>query len=256
MTKKSKALLANTLLLDAGNTSVKWKLGSSGDIHRCAAADLSKLEIWMREQASGIEFIALSSVQATQWNTSLESICSELRMSIWMASSESENSGLSCGYHEPANLGVDRWLAMLALWQRRRAGFLLVDMGTAITLDAVDDQGRHLGGYIVPGLELQRRALTESSEALGRLVTDVPDFSFGLGLDTSEAVDRGVFISVEALVEKVMNNAGLSAEQLVIIGGDARWFIDASDIDNQNIDLVLQGLEIVYGQSLESEEQG
>lgn len=247
--------LTNILLLDAGNTSVKWKLGSSGELNRCDAADISELELWMQKHISEINSLALSSVLGEEWNATLRSICSELGVSIWAASSESENLGLKCGYHEPSNLGVDRWLAMLALWQRQRSGFLLVDMGTAITLDAVDDMGRHLGGYILPGLELQRHALMDTSESIRTLVTEEPEFKFGLGLDTSEAIDRGIFISVEAMVEKVMNNTGLSGDQIVIIGGDARWFIENTEIDNQNLDLVLQGLAICYSQKLEAGEQ-
>lgn len=247
--------LTNILLLDAGNTSVKWKLGSAGQLHRCDAADIADLDHWMREHISEIKSLALSSVQGEVWNAALQSICSELGVSLWVASSESENSGLKCGYHEPANLGIDRWLAMLALWQRQKTGFLLVDMGTAITLDAVDDKGRHLGGYILPGLEMQRRVLMDTSESIGSLLTEEPDFRFGLGLDTSEAIDRGIFISVEAMVEKVMNNTGLSEDRLVIIGGDARWFIENAEIDNQNIDLVMQGLAISYSQQLEAGEQ-
>jgi|TARA_B110000483_G_scaffold142539_1_gene170405 type III pantothenate kinase len=246
--------LTNILLLDAGNTSVKWKLGSAGELHRCEAINIADLELWMREHISEIKSLALSSVQGKEWNATLQSICSELGMPLWVAQSELENSGLTCGYHEPVNLGVDRWLAMLALWQRQKSGFLLVDMGSAITLDAVDDKGRHLGGYILPGLEMQRRALMATSESIGILLAGEADFRFGLGLDTSEAIDRGIFISVEAMVEKVLNNTGLSQDQLVIIGGDARWFIENTEINNQNIDLVIQGLAICYSQKLEAGE--
>jgi type III pantothenate kinase len=63
-------------------------------------------------------------------------------------------------------LGVDRWLAMQPLWVSMRAPFCVVDAGTATTIDAVDEQGRHRGGWILPGAAASRAGLLAAATGL------------------------------------------------------------------------------------------
>ena len=60
---------------------------------------------------------------------------------------------------------MDRWLAMVGAFQLRRNAMLVVDLGTAVTADLVDENGLHLGGYICPGLSLLRKSVTYSYAA-------------------------------------------------------------------------------------------
>ena len=70
--------------------------------------------------------------------------------------SRQEDFGVSNCYPEPRRLGVDRWVALVECWQRFGAG-IIIDCGSALTIDAIDGEGRFLGGYIVPGLGMLRR---------------------------------------------------------------------------------------------------
>lgn len=244
-----------TLFIDAGNTNVKWRLGEAGDMQNCAFDDPG-FRGWVRSNQAAISSVAISSVQSEQWNLKLEDLCDELDLTCWFAKSDAENQGLISAYSQPDNLGVDRWLALLALWCRLKKGFVLVDSGTALTLDVVDNGGQHLGGYILPGLALQRRALLDASERLDKLVSTEPKYQVELGRDTSEAIDQGIFASAVALIEKLMKNAELSSDCLVFTGGSAAQLQQAMNQSHLEDDLVMQGLSLAYAYTQEQAQTG
>lgn len=72
-------------------------------------------------------------------------------------------AGVTCGYENPDLLGVDRWLALVAAWHAVRQPTVVADIGTAATLDFVVRDGRHVGGYIVPGLGTMVRTLARDT---------------------------------------------------------------------------------------------
>jgi type III pantothenate kinase len=236
----------NTLFVDAGNTRVKWQLGIAADIQSCAIDESLQFVDWVRQAAHKIESIAISSVQTNDWNQMLESLCHELVIEHWLAESQGESMGLISAYANSEHLGVDRWLAMLALWNKYGKGFVLVDAGTAITLDVVDNWGKHQGGFILPGLELQRAALLNTSQSLATLVTEPAEYQADLATDTRAAIDHGIFASTVALVEKLMSDAGHG--QLVITGGDAAHFLVALPEGVGIENLVLRGLDMAWAE--------
>lgn len=132
------------------------------------------------------------------------------------ARSTAECAGVVSAYLEPQRLGVDRWLALIALRERAES-ICVVDCGTAITLDVLHADGRHLGGYILPGLSMMAAALQQETRRVRFDVTDVA-MSLGLGRSTAEAVRHGALAAVVALIEREVADGGLS---LVLTGGDA-----------------------------------
>lgn len=123
-----------------------------------------------------------------------------------------ELAGVTCGYDEPTRLGVDRWLALVAGWNAVRRAVVVVDLGTAATLDFVTADGRHQGGYIVPGLGLMAAALARETAGV-RVAGDLaPDL--GPGRSTAQAVRRG---STAMLVDFI----GASVARFVEVDGDS-----------------------------------
>lgn len=238
----------NTLFVDAGNTNVKWRLGGVEGLSSCSA-DASTFPHWIRDNRSAIKRVAISSVQTALWNLQLQTLCDELELEYWFARSEADSQGLISAYSQPENLGVDRWLAMLALWTRYSAGFVLVDSGTALTLDVVNNRGRHLGGYILPGFKLQRHALLEASENLEILAGDISSYNLELGRNTHEAIDHGALASVTALIEKLMRDTALPSSSLFFTGGGVAQLHDLVKQGHIEEDLVLQGLSMAWRQS-------
>jgi type III pantothenate kinase len=110
---------------------------------------------------------------------------------------------LRIAYAEPARLGVDRFLAMLAARARTQAPFVVVAVGTALTLDLVDGEGRHRGGRIAPSPALMREALHARAAQLPREGGAYAEFA----ADTDDALASGCEGAALALIERSLTQA-------------------------------------------------
>jgi len=137
-------------------------------------------------------------------------------LSPGFARSSAAHAGVVNAYAEPGKLGVDRWLALIAL-REQKMDVCVVDCGTAITVDVLGSSGQHRGGYILPGLSMMAAVLQQETK---RVRFDVADMSasLALGRGTGEAVRHGALAAVAALIERLVKEGRLS---LVLTGGDA-----------------------------------
>lgn len=159
------------------------------------------------------------------------------------AVSQARGHEVSSAYqHDPAKLGVDRWLGLLAVGGRPGKS-CIVSCGTAITVDVLES-GKHSGGYIVPGLALMQHSLMAGS-ALVRWA-GLSDISLLPGINTAEAVEHGVLLMGLSLVEQVVRRE--SPSLLLLTGGDAAaisTFIEGAHVVEP--ELALKGLRIYFG---------
>ncbi len=238
--------------LDVGNTRIKWRLlgGSGGDRSGAIGTglDLSALvpdvervdRIRVANVAGGAVQAAIDSWAAKRWQLVPE-----------YARVAAQSGGVLCGYQNPAQLGVDRWLALLAAWQECHHACLIVDAGSAITLDFVTNRGQHLGGYIVPGLNMMQQSLfAGTSGARVRAVTvDTSCMHLSPGQDTDAAVRNGCL----AMAAGFIHNSLVSFESdavLFVTGGDADLLAPYTETDTLariRPGLVLDGLALVLG---------
>jgi type III pantothenate kinase len=145
-------------------------------------------------------------------------------------------------------MGVDRWVAMIGAWDEIHAACLVVDAGTAVTIDALDGNGQHLGGQILPGVTLM-------SDALASSTSDIPDTSrrsirgaSGMEIfanNTGGAVAHGTLSAVTGAIERAARALRDSRQdpELILTGGDASRILKS--LDGEPIHrphLVLQGL--------------
>src|SRR5690606_3537766 len=121
-------------------------------------------------------------------------------------------------YLEPAHLGVDRWLAILAAYHRGKTACGIIDAGSALTLDFVRADGQHEGGYIVPGLSMQRNSLLEKT-AIPATRTEQWG-GIAPGSSTLEAIHHGI---LEMLVQWIVG------EHAIRKGSDPTWFLTGGD---------------------------
>jgi type III pantothenate kinase len=151
------------------------------------------------------------------------------------------------GYEEPAQLGVDRWLAVCAAWQCVGGPVVVVDAGSALTVDFVDGDARHVGGYIVPGLAMQKGSLLSATENVR--FDDISLQSTLPGVNTGQAVGRGIARMSSALIERAVLDFSqrLGAEvSLLLTGGDAAVFAQILEVAFViEPDLVLRGIALV-----------
>ena len=151
--------------LDIGNSSIKWRRLQSPDqvaIGQGRAEGLSDLK---RTVADGgaIQRVRISCVRDSTFQESLQEwVQLNCQVDAEIAEVVREKAGLTVNYEDVSKLGVDRWLAMLAAFTSNDyTACTVIDCGTALTVDSIAGNGQHLGGFIVPGLELSRKALSE-----------------------------------------------------------------------------------------------
>lgn len=136
-------------------------------------------------------------------------------------------------------LGIDRWLAMLACCQQVNPPFIVVDYGTAITLDVVDTNGTHQGGYILPGLPLIQKALQQQT---GITHTTPARHEPHLAQDTGSAISQGAQQAIASLIHQMMQTLPDTAS-LCLSGGQGRSLLPYLQISATCLDdLVLHGL--------------
>ncbi len=157
--------------------------------------------------------------------------------------------GVRNAYTHPAQLGIDRWAALVAAHNQYDGAVLLADCGTAVTLDYLGEGGRHIGGLIAPGLGLMREAVVNGTR-LQPVSAHAPTPRL-LGTDTELGVSGGALAATAGLLryvaEKTAARYGMPTVML-ITGGDAPTVLKRLDSRWQVApDLVLDGLELLAG---------
>ncbi len=234
--------------VDIGNTRLKWRL-RTGESTLCQGAFVWRSGDWSALSALSVHNlrrIRVSNVGGENAQEQLQKLASSYFQIVPEYASSSKTVGaVVSGYLEPEQLGVDRWLAILAGWNLFGQECVIIDAGSAMTLDFVDASGKHLGGYIVPGREMMRNSLyggTCGVKAEASAFTKVV-----YGQDTSDAVQNGCLAMTLALIEKVGAEADskLSSPLVLLTGGDAEnlWqYLPVSTVYKP--DLVLDGLAL------------
>lgn len=238
------------LLLDIGNTAAKWRWYDGAQCQQGEAVhqrDWPALVARLQQPLKASQQVEVASVAGAKADTELAQALSEgsaATPSFYY--SPAADAGVRNAYQQPARLGVDRWLAIVESWHRCGAS-IVVDCGSALTLDLVDRHGQHHGGYIVPGLGMMVRSLQQGT---GSVRVDAPlPLSLAPGCSTAEGVIHGAlrmtcaFIddAVVALRQRVHDTC-----PIFLTGGDARTVLPFLRQQGELApDLVLDGLERV-----------
>ncbi len=246
------------LLIDVGNTRLKWVHVVGGQ--------------WQAQGVEAHDGATLPDAVTKQWQTLLPStrVCvscvagESLRESLnrWFDQhwgllpsfimTQAQAYGVITRYKEPKRLGVDRWLALVGA--RPQAPALVVDCGTAVTIDVIDAAGVHQGGVILPGIALMQSALLGKASGVQAAVnqqTFDESGEFGVGRDTQQGIILGAQYSVVGAIEhfEQVNKAKIQGYCRIITGGDAAVIQSALKREyHQCPHLVLTGLQKVASQ--------
>lgn len=164
----------------------------------------------------------------------------------WVVSS-SHAAGVSNGYEHPARLGPDRWVAMIGAWHHvcsRGAPrpVLVVMVGTAVTVDAIDETGHFLGGLILPGFGVMQNALEMGTAGLRVPTGEVVDFP----TNTSDALMSGGVNAMAGAVERMYRKLRAKTGQepmLLMSGGASPKLSPVTDLKFEVVErLVFDGL--------------
>lgn len=197
------AVLEKILDVDMGNSRVKWRhtSGQSGVIRNEEFATFCGVEL------GSLDRIRVACVAEDEFKKRVLNFLEEKYLcKPEIALSESGCAGLVNKYKNPRALGVDRWLACLAAWREsEKNAVLIVDAGSAITIDTVNDKSEFVGGYIIPGLEMMQKALVGNTGQIAcGISAQFCDNYNRLPTSTNEAVQRGSCFAVLASVERAV----------------------------------------------------
>ena len=236
---------------DIGNTRCKWRLLQNGKVERSGSFS-HEGGFGELNQLCDVNRVRVASVASATIVDNFTAQLALLHLTPEFAVSTVTAAGVSNAYHDPGKLGVDRWLAVVAAYNLLNGAALIVDAGSALTLDLVDSGGCHQGGYIAPGFELMKSSLLAGTGKV-RFVAGVPANGVEFGTTTLDAVNAGVLASGLGAITVATTVAKNQLKQdipVLLTGGDAH--IIAMHLAEQGHrelmvlpDLVLDGLRWV-----------
>lgn len=234
------------LLLDVGNSRCKWALVQGGR--------------WVQQGVAGnTEWIALehafsalprparilvSNVAGDAMALRLRTVCTKWQRPLEFVTASTAQCGVRNGYEQPERLGSDRWAALIAAWNHLHGACLVVNCGTATTIDAISAQGEFLGGLILPGVSLMQHSLATNAAQLVAEQGALQDFP----RNTADAIHSGM---LRATLGAIRHQFGLlqarsGAVRCLLGGGAAEVVKPHLDLPLERMDnLVLQGLQII-----------
>lgn len=230
------------LLLDIGNSRLKWAEVRDGRLHYGdalahggdAAATITRIPlpsvdaVWAAQVLGPAQETALVAAVRARWG-----------LAPRLARSSARLGALVNAYAEPERLGVDRWLALVALQREAPGAFAVASAGTALTLDVVADGGQHRGGFIAPGLHTAQQATLGATRFATRDLRQ--PYGDGLGRDTESCVRQGALLACVGALER--GSAGLPpTARRVLTGGDAATLLPLLPGWQERPHLVLEGL--------------
>ena len=240
------------LLIDVGNTRLKWLMFDGGEIAKdivsSAVAHKQNFQLAMQQSCNEVDKpdeIWVSNVAGLDAEQSIALYSkAKWNMGVNFVEVKRKTEGVEVGYKDLNELGVDRWLAILGSRELIKKGaVIVVNLGTAITVDYLNDQNYFLGGAILPGFDLSLRALNQTArinnsswqQNVNKLVGD----------STLDCASIGVTAACIGGVERLID--AIKQQQpdckVIISGGAASVFMDASKLEYEyDANLVIRGL--------------
>jgi len=242
------------LLLDIGNSRIKWGLLDDGSIHRTGHIAHDRIQdkglaALTSKLPRRVDTVLASNVAGTSFATRLSGVIGmHCHGNVRFARSEKEACGVTNSYRQPRRLGVDRWVAMIGAWAEVGSACLVVDAGTAVTIDALDTNGGHLGGQIIPGVSLMAGSLAARTSDIPNIQRRAAGQHSGTHMfasTTAGAVGQGALNAVTGAVERAARAArrDYGDATIILTGGDASRILKS--LDDEAIHrphLVLEGL--------------
>lgn len=232
------------LAIDAGNTRTKWGLSdtrcwlASGSAVNAENASLANQ--WAAIPAP--EHIVISSVACAEHTEALLRICQARWTAPRLVKAQTAQCGVENRYDDPSQLGSDRWAALVGargLFPGRE--LLVVQAGTATTIDTLNAAGVFLGGLILPGMHLMRQSLAQGTAISGL----PPGEQRAQPRNTADAIQSGILNAIAGAIERRFRQ--LSQNPLCLLsGGDADILLPLLEHPAQRVDgLVLEGLILI-----------
>lgn len=232
------------ILVDMGNTRLKWVVAQQDSIMEDTPGRGDKgafLETFLAQSDRPGRLLLSSVASNDRTNEFIHDCESRLGISVSRLRSQAHVAGITSGYGDPATLGVDRWLAIVGAAHFHGLPVVVMDLGTATTLDAVDEHGQHLGGLILPGPALMLQSLSQATAmqvpAGFKNAADISNAANVPGVppatSTASAIQEGVFAAQIGALNQFVRNVSLKFDaepKLVITGGAAEGILGRLEV--------------------------
>ncbi len=249
------------LLIDWGNTFLKFTLASQ------PLEQLADVNYWKNHQQvtrltslaelkahlpKALDRVLIASVRNESDNRALGQLLMPLCTNLFFAKTASNACRVTCAYQQPEQLGVDRWLGVLAV-DSSNSAIGVISFGTAITLDIVENQ-QHLGGHILPSKHLMLESLRLTAQVKADFNSSTRELE--LGQSTNDCVNLGIDALISSYLLKVTAEmqGAYSIKQWIITGGGSSWgsVLQQKGLNiSQRSHLVFEGLIKLYSDSLD-----
>lgn len=200
------------IFIELGNTRLKLATSQTEDYQYMGAyehtADIEQTLVDVLEvDLEDVENVYVCSVAGSVSNAKITQVIQSIfQIYPTFLSTQPESCGITCGYDKFDELGVDRWMAIIGACGHSSQPTIIVDAGTALTVDMVIDK-KHHGGFIVPGLGLMRRSLFAGTEIADKPIETQVDTEMSLlATNTSTAIAGGSLLMVSAFINTLVHN--------------------------------------------------
>ena len=233
----SKADMSDSMLLliDIGNTRLKWRLQSSADCSQVVARG----ELLTQEVTQTVLQKQLP-INATEvWFTSVATDAVNQHIHAWaydqgiprrQAVTQDSWQDLVNSYTDCSRMGVDRWLVMVAARYLTKQPVCIIDCGSASTLDYVAADGQHEGGFIIPGQRLMVQSLLKDTANIAFTEAEA-DLSQGYGTSTAGAVMKGARAMHRAGIQALAKQAIADGYKVFVTGGDSEFLASIEGLE-------------------------
>lgn len=241
--------------IDVGNTRLKWRLSdglvvvSAGHESGCLQEML--INLLLKIDHIEVKRVRLAHVLGSQREKEITAFfLKNINIIVECARVKNFCGAVVNKYYHPEHLGVDRWLSILAAFDHAKDECHIVGCGTAITVDFISEAGIYSGGYIVPGVRMLAKSLSENTKLLPKIEIDNYE-NLSYGTSTKEAIQNGALLMAVSFIEKSIENYNKKNNKtipLYLTGGDAEMLIEHLTLPASHINLmpnlVLDGLPI------------
>ena len=261
----------NALLIDAGNSSLKWALYSDGHLAPQESIfyySKKPIDIFKQLLDTNIKHckkIVMVSVLGKEFNEESRHISEKYALGYLNIQSTQQLLNITNAYAEPHKLGADRLVAMVGAHHlinrkaEKKKACIIVDSGTATTIDAVDEHGHHLGGLILPGSYLCSSSLLKNTQLLAKWNKDGAKITPSLfATETTEAIASASIFGLAGAIDKICEKMGREITQsnknieieIILCGGSSNQLLPYLELNyQQQENLLMIGLSLILDKS-------
>ncbi len=251
-----------SLLIDVGNSSAKWCLLTNNKLSKQQRCDYNdklphqSVNKLINQHANDVEAIIIASVLGEGFIKQVQGNCFLNKLPFHNITAQKGLAGVINGYDEPLKLGADRFIAMIGAKHNypKDHALIIIDSGTATTIDALDATGKHWGGLIFPGVDLCTKSLLKNTHQLplwsANKTNAVPEL---FAKNTNQAIQSASVLGLAGAIDSVSRAMEIELGDTtkitkIVCGGNTKILqahLKSPYEFNEN--LVMLGLKVIAG---------